>query len=115
MRARLRRTPDGPKKFVVVLEDSRQQHHTIRFGQLGASDYTIHKDYDRMLRYLHRHSYPEDWRGSKRPDGVVSTREDWDDPFHAGFWSRWLLWSRPTLREAKELITRKFGIRFQGR
>lgn len=114
LHARLRRTPEGPKKFVVVLEDGTGNQRTIRFGQLGASDYTIHKDYERMLRYLHRHSYPEDWR-HRSVDNVRSTREDWSDPYTAGFWSRWLLWSRPSLRQAKDVITRRFGITFGSR
>ena len=30
----------------------------------------------------------------------------------AGFWSRWLLWSKPSMKEAKTLMSKKFGIRF---
>ena len=29
----------------------------------------------------------------------------------AGFWSRWLLWSHPTLKEAKREIEDRFGVR----
>jgi hypothetical protein len=28
----------------------------------------------------------------------------------AGFWSRWLLWSKPTMTGAKALIKKKFNI-----
>ena len=56
----------------------------VRFGRSGYSDYTIHKDPVRMQRYLARHS----------------ARENWRDPKTAGFWSRWLLWSEPSLRAA---------------
>ncbi len=108
--AELRRTPSGPKKFVVVINGTR----TIRFGQLGASDYTLHKDFDRMVRYLRRHARPEDFlrRGLRSLDDVRSSKEDWDDIFTAGFWSRWLLWSRPGLKAAKAFMARRFGIRF---
>lgn len=59
---------------------------TVHFGRWGYSDYTIHKNYSRMLRYLARHVKRENWTPSGK--------------FSAGFWSRWLLWSEPSLRQA---------------
>jgi hypothetical protein len=54
-----------------------------------------------MRRYLARHGrMGEIW--SKR--GIKT----------AGFWSRWLLWSEPSLEKAKKLISKKFGVVFIG-
>lgn len=81
--------PKDPKKYQVVIGS-----RTIKFGAKGYSDYTIHKDRERMVRYLIRHK----------------SRENWSDPMTPGFWSRWLLWSEPSLKNAKSLIKRKFGL-----
>lgn len=83
----------GPKKFRATLEDGRR----VEFGAKGYSDFTIHKDPERMQRYLNRHRKREDW--SKR--GIDT----------AGFWSRWLLWSRPSLRGAIRLIENRFNVK----
>ena len=58
------------------------------------SDYTLHKDPLRKERYIQRHS----------------EHERWADPFTAGFWSRWLLWNRDSLRASAQDIQRRFGI-----
>ncbi len=52
------------------------------FGAAGYSDFTIHRDEARKLRYIKRHNN-ENWAKS----GINS----------AGFWSRWLLWNLPTI------------------
>lgn len=79
----VRRSSDGVHKFVAVFPDG----HRVRFGREGYSDYTLHKDPERMRRYLARHRAREDWSrsGARTP----------------GFWSRWLLWSKPTLQQAR--------------
>ena len=59
------------KKFDAVIDGGRK---TIPFGAKGMSDYTKHKDEDRKNRYIDRHK----------------TRENWNDPRTAGFYSRWL-------------------------
>jgi len=43
-----------------------------------------------------------------------SDKEDWkmSGLGGAGFWSRWYLWSQPTLREARKFISKKFNIIF---
>ena len=42
----------------------------------------------------------------------MSKTEDWtaDGFLTAGFWSRWLLWSHPTLPDSIRFIKKKFGI-----
>ena len=90
----LTKNPDKIKKFKVTLPDGR----SVKFGARGYSDYTIHGDEERMKRYLTRHRSREDWT-----KGGIDT---------AGFWSRWLLWSKPSLEGAKKLMERKFDITF---
>jgi hypothetical protein len=60
------------------------------------SDYTIHKDPERKQRYISRHKKNENWTKS----GINT----------AGFWSRWLLWEEPTIKEAYNNIKTKFKI-----
>jgi hypothetical protein len=51
----------------------------------------------RQIDYLRRHRAHEDW-----------TRAGVNTP---GFWARWLLWSRPSKREAVKYIERKMHAR----
>ena len=71
------------KKWQVRVP-TEKGHNIIAFGQLGAQYFTTHKDEDRKRLYLARHK----------------PRENWEDPYTAGFWSRWLLWNKPSLRES---------------
>jgi hypothetical protein len=87
----LKKLTTGPKKYQVTFPGGAP---TVKFGARGYSDYTVHKDPARMQRYLTRHR----------------SRENWSDPKTPGFWSRWLLWSVPTLSGAKSLIKKKFGL-----
>ena len=86
-----------PKKWTAIFPDG----HNVSFGAAGYEDYTIHHDHERMLRYVTRHQ----------------KRENWSDPYTAGFWSRWLLWSKPTMKEAIKETEKhlKQKIRFQNR
>jgi hypothetical protein len=69
---------------------------TVHFGARGYSDFTRHGDTARRRRYIMRHEAREDWT----EHGIKT----------AGFWSRWLLWNKPTLSESLTDINRKFGI-----
>ena len=91
----LKKSPNPKKKFRVVFEDGT---HTD-FGASGYSDYTLHKDPERMKRYLSRHRSRENWSKS----GIKT----------AGFWSRWLLWSEPSLQTAKTFMEKKFQIKIR--
>lgn len=87
----LTKSPKNEKKYRVTFTESGKH---VDFGQKGYSDYTIHKDYQRMKRYLNRHSgMGENWS----PSGKYS----------AGWWSRWLLWSKPSLQAAIESVSRR--------
>ena len=91
----LKKSPNPKKKFRVAFEDGT---HTD-FGARGYSDYTIHKDPERMKRYLTRHRSRENWTKA----GIKT----------AGFWSRWLLWSYPSLPKAKTFMEKKFKIKIK--
>ena len=114
---KLTKSSKAGKKWTVVIDGKK----TIHFGQSGASDYTIHKDAERMVRYVRRH-------GGRIPTAVASgnmsnaqikermknvntsSKENWGigGVRTAGFWSRWLLWSMPSIASAKSLIRSKF-------
>ena len=68
------------KKYKASFEDG----HTVHFGAAGMSDFTLNKDPKRRKAYLARHKANENWR----------------DKESAGFWSRYLLWEKKSLREA---------------
>jgi hypothetical protein len=85
------RNRNGIHKFTAVFPDGAKVH----FGRQGYSDYTKHKDKERMERYLTRHRSRENWTRS----GAKT----------AGFWSRWLLWSSPSLLGAKRKTEKVLG------
>lgn len=88
---KLVRSPDAVHKFMAVFPNGRK----VRFGRKGYSDYTIHKDSARMKRYLTRHRSRESWSRSGK--------------YTAGFWSRWLLWSKPSLKGALTRTSKVLG------
>ena len=85
------RNRNGIHKFMAVFPDGYKVH----FGRQGYSDYTKHKDKERMERYLTRHRRRENWTRS----GAKT----------AGFWSRWLLWSSPSLNGARRKTEKVLG------
>jgi hypothetical protein len=78
------------KKYCVV-----NGNKTIHFGASGYSDYTIHKDKDRMKRYTERHKNKENWRNMNS----------------AGFWAKWILWNKPSLRGSITNTAQRFKIK----
>lgn len=91
----LKKNPTSEKKFRVTFEDGKH----VDFGARGYSDFTLHKDPARMKRYLQRHRARENWTKT----GIKT----------AGFWSRWLLWSYPSLPKAKTFMEKKFHIKIK--
>ena len=87
----LRRDKKTNHKFFATFPDGR----IVRFGLKGYSDYTIHKDKTRMERYLTRHRGRENWG---RTGGYTP-----------GFWSRWILWSSPSLTGAVKKTEKVLG------
>ena len=86
----IRKAKNNNKKLEAVVDGSK----TVGFGQKGASDYTKHKDPQRKQRYIDRHRSNEDW--SK--DGLKT----------AGFYSRWVLWNKPTLQASVDDLNRRY-------
>lgn len=81
------------KKWQVITPDGRR---TIHFGNSNYQDYTQHHTASRMRNYLQRHQKRENWG----KDGINT----------AGWWARWLLWSKPNLDDAIDYIEKKFKI-----
>jgi len=89
-------SPTSKKKFTVFIYKNGKKIKTVNFGAKGYSDYTKHKDKDRMKRYESRHKTRENWTKS----GIKT----------AGFWSKWILWSSPSLSGAIRKTSNKFNI-----
>jgi hypothetical protein len=93
MSVQLSKSKNAIHKFMAVFPNGK----VVRFGRKGYSDYTIHKDKARMGRYMMRHKKRENWTRAGK--------------YTAGFWSRWLLWSRPSLPAAIKQTEKVLGQR----
>jgi len=81
---------DGKHKYYILTESDKK----VYFGAAGYSDFTKHKDEERKNRYINRHKNNENWTKS----GINT----------AGWWSRWLLWNKPTIKASYEDIKKRF-------
>lgn len=120
MRVKIIKSPDRKKKFRAILPGDR----TVDFGASGYSDYTKHKNPSRMRSYVLRHggNVPNSIIKERDPKKIhtrmltvdTSDKEQWllGGVATAGFWSRWYLWSQPTIEEARTFMSRRFGITF---
>lgn len=84
----------GKYKYFAVVPTT-DGHKRIGFGAAGYSDYTKHGDSVRKANYISRHAL----------------RENWDDPYTAGFWARWVLWNKKSIDSALDDIYARFGIK----
>ena len=90
--------PNSTKKYtVLIIDEITGRKRTISFGARGYEDFTIHRDQERRQRYIDRHQ----------------AREDWNNPFTAGFWSAHLLWKKPTIEASMKDISRNYDIQFR--
>ena len=85
------------KKFMVKVDGK-----TIHFGAKGYQNYggigkERHLDEERKERYINRHKQRENWTKS----GINT----------AGFWSRWLLWNKPTIHQNITDIQQRFNVK----
>jgi hypothetical protein len=80
------------KKYAVDLPNGK----TVYFGHTDYQDYTIHKDHERMNKYVTRHQKREDWT----ENGIGTP----------GFWSRWLLWNKPSFNDSLHDIENRFNV-----
>ena len=99
MQIKLSKSNRKNKKYKVVITDG-ERTKTVHFGAEGYSDFTKHKDTERKKRYIARHQKRENWNKS----GIYT----------AGFWSRWLLWNKPTIEESIKDIEKRFKVSIQG-
>ena len=81
---------DGKHKYYIITKSGRK----ILFGAVGYSDFTKHRDDDRKQRYINRHKNKENWTKS----GIDT----------AGFWSRWLLWNKPSIKDSYNDIKNRY-------
>jgi len=81
---------DGKHKYYIITKSGRK----ISFSAVGYSDFTKHKDEDRKQRYINRHRNKENWTKS----GIDT----------AGFWSRWLLWNKPSIKDSYNDIKNRY-------
>ena len=94
--ARLIKSKRKNKRYMVEIIKGNKSKK-IHFGSKNGSTYIDHKDAKKKRNYILRHS---------------KLNEDWKDPTSgAGYWARWLLWSKPSLDEALDLLESK-GIEF---
>ena len=84
---------DKPDKKYYIITDNDKK---VYLGAAGMSDFTIHKDEARKQRYINRHKRNENW--------TISGKDT------AGFWSRWLLWDKPTIKESYSDIKKRFKL-----
>ena len=75
---------DGKHKYYIITNSGK----TIKFGAIGYSDFTKHKDEARKQRYIDRHK----------------ANENWDDPETAGYWALNVLWNKPTIGESMNWV-----------
>ena len=92
---KLQKARDKQHKYVAKVLDNNNRMHSVAFGAYGMSDYTLHKDPERRLRYIKRHKRREKWGKSGR--------------LSAGFYSYHLLWGPTTsLKKNTELMLKRY-------
>ncbi len=92
--ARITVSPRSKKKYQAIISKSDGSVKTVHFGDKRYSDFTKHKDPERKANYLARHAPNEDWT----LNGLET----------AGFWSRWILWNQPSIRDSIKDLNRRF-------
>ena len=91
----LEKSPRSEKKWRIITPTGKK----VDFGASGYEDFTIHKDESRQANYITRHEVRENWE----KDGIDT----------AGFWSRWLLWNLPSLKDSIKDIEKRFNIKIK--
>jgi hypothetical protein len=101
----LNKANDGIHKYIAYIScgcsgkyiKNCPNKKVVKFGADGYSDFIQSKgDEEKKNSYVKRHKDNEDW--SKK--GIYT----------AGFWSRWLLWNKPTLKESIKDIEDRFNL-----
>lgn len=82
------------KKWMVIFPDNKK---TVHFGARGMSDFTIHKNPQRKELYIGRHKKKESKFWTHKKANLL----------RPSYWSRYLLWEKPSLSEGIKFIERK--------
>lgn len=90
---KISRSPKKDKKLMAVFSRDGKEI-TRHFGAKGYSDFTKHKNPERMKRYESRHK----------------SRENWSDPTTPGALSKYILWNKPSLRASIADYKKKFNL-----
>jgi len=92
----LNKSTNQNKKYMAIFyNEERKKIKTIHFGASGMSDFTIHKDEERKIRYIARHS----------------ANENFNNYMSAGSLSRWILWNKPSLSASYNDYIKKFNLK----
>jgi hypothetical protein len=87
----LNKSTQRNKKYMVVTPKG----NIIHFGARGYDYYWDHRDPKRKKLYDARHKH----------------HEQWNNPYTAGFWAKWLLWNKLTPRASVQDIMHRFRIK----
>jgi len=88
----------NPKKKYMVISDSGK---TIHFGAKGYGDFIFYSKNNKKIALNKKRAYI----------ARHSINEDFSNPNTAGFWSRWILWNEPTLKQSIKSTSKKFGLK----
>lgn len=90
---KITKSPKKDKKLMAIFNKDGKE--IVRhFGAKGYSDYTQHKDPNRMKRYSNRHK----------------SRENWKDPTTPGALSKYVLWNKPSLKASIADYKKRFNL-----
>jgi len=96
----LMESPDPDKKYRVVFTDNKH----VDFGARDYKDYTIYSSkYPKATADVHKEHY------ILRHEAMGT--ENWKDWRTSGFWSRWLLWNMPTIKESIQDIEKRIKMK----
>jgi hypothetical protein len=86
----------NPKKKldIFIMDKKNNKLKVLQIGDSNYSDFTKHKSEARKQHYIERHKNKEDWTYGGR--------------FEKGFWSRYLLWEKPTLDSSIDYLNEKY-------
>jgi hypothetical protein len=90
----LEKAPITSKKKYIALQIF-PRHKRVAFGDNAYEDFTTTNDETKKERYITRHK----------------SREDWNNPETAGFWSKHLLWNKKTVNSSIKDIESRFNIK----
>ena len=100
----LTKSKRNDKKYTAIFNYNNKKY-IVHFGGIKENgepyeDYTTHRDRERQQRYIKRHKI-EARRWEHKKDNLK----------YPSYWSRWLLWEKPNLKDAMKNIENKLKIK----